>query len=903
MRWFSVFLLTVFPALAQEGADTASPVAGIVIGPNGAPESGVQVDLRRVLSPWPDFNTRKIGGTLTGEDGRFVFREPRGPDLRIVAKKAGFAKTEVEASPIDPEVTVRLQRGFAVEGIVELPGGGRGVSDCFVILEPGPFATHRASTTRTDSAGRFSFRDVPAAGARLVARHPDFRPASIPSVEVGATKVHLLRFRESSLVLRGQVVSAGVDGEPIKEARVWALPLTSNGELLVPFAAETDERGRFVLDGLGLGNMLIQVRHPKYSTKVRPVSISGENPELSFELVPRSTVRGRLTAGQAVEGVRIELVQKGEPTLRTRVGADGEFVFEGDMSAGGAELVLPDGEFCFAQSASRWVGVQVEEDGETELEEALVAPSAVRGTVLDETGAPVAGVRVFWLSPTSGSLGIPLVGVTDDRGVYEVRGLPRGFVAGFGVTSFVYRRAGYAVVEKSFSGAQPGETVELDPVTLQPPGSIEGKVTRGGRGISGAVVYTGNPLRSTQRVVTAVDGSYVLRDLPAGRYRVKASHATMPLVVSDRAIEVRAGDRAGPVELKLPPGRTLSGVIVTPDGAPIANALIVVHGLRGVAFYSGADGQFNLEAPKGDVELDVFASEELSVFKKVTVPGNQDRIEIEMPMVPWGTVEARVLGLPGRLPMSGGVLRVQSLDGETSDPVRDRQRNITSRWVELNNGDLRVLRFPAGRSRLVLQCPGYAPWVQDVSVSRDSTQVLGEQLLEPGAHVRGVVRSTDGEPLEGARVLLGHELDLGQPVLARATVTDRDGAFTIHGVSAHSGDLIVRAEGFATLVHQIRVPGDLLRDDPLPLVLRPGSTISVCVSQQGSQRDMHIVVLRRSGGIVDGKRTEENGCAVFEHRSIGSYEVEVLGFDTPPRKVEITEDLKTYDVVIEAARR
>ena len=905
MKSLGVVALAVGACVAsvwsQEAPTPAeSLVAGIVLGPEGEPLPGVLVALRRVVSPWPDLRTVAIKTTLSGVDGAFRFGTRRGPDLRIIAEKSGFATTEVDASPLDPQLIVRMQQGFEVDGRVEL-SPGRGVPDCTVVLEPAPFSPYRAISTRTDSTGRFSFRDVPAAGARLVARHPAFRPVTEPAVEVGGGTVHFLRLREKALSLRGLVVNQ--DGEPVKDAIVRALPLTNQSELLLPVLANTDGQGRFVLDGLGPGNMLVEVRSAEYSTKVRPVGVSGENPEVAFELVPRSRVRGRLVGEDVPVGTRLELAQRGEPTLRTTVQPGGVFSFDGSLSAGSAELSLPDGEFCFRESASRWVAVHLEEDGQTELNQPLEPASLVRGVVRDFNGDPLAGVRVLWLSATAGLLeNLSLVAVSDAQGRYEVRGLPRGIsVGGFGVNWFVYQRPGYGVVEQGFSGARPGEVAELEPVKLLLPGTIHGSVTRGGEGVAGAVVYIGTPSRSTHRVVTGFDGVFVLRDLPEGRYRVKASHATMPLVLSDSSTEVRAGEEAGPVELKLPPGRTLSGVVRAPgpDAAPIGGARIEVLGMRGVAFSSGADGEFNLEVPDRDVELRVFANDELTVHTTVSVPATEDRVEVELPMVPCGTVEAKILGLPGRLPQPGGILRIESLDGDVADETRDRQRNVPSRWVSMNTGELRLLRFPAGRSRITLQCPGYAPLVREIELQPRQTVDLGDQHLEPGARVLGVVRDPDGQPLEAARVHLGKELDLVSPrLVASAVLTDEDGAFTIHGISAYSGDLVVSADGYATKTYALRVPEDLLRDDPVPIALNEGSMISVCVDQDSSPSELNIVLLKRSGRMVDWSRTDEDGCAVFENRSPGLYEIDVLGVDSATQEVVVGEESRKYEVVV-----
>jgi hypothetical protein len=885
---------------AGESAASTS-VSGIVLGPEGKPESGVRVSLNRVLLPWPDSRVERLPETvMTGPDGRFTFSTRRGLDLSVVAEKSGMAREEVEAAPLDPFLTVRMRHGFTVEGFVEGPPDRR-IADCAVILEPVAFSAHRAVSTRTDRLGRFVFHDVPAGGARLTARHPDFRPATIPTVEVGTAKVYALRFtNERAFVLRSRVTTAGAKPQPIKEALVRALPSTWNAGLYLPVDAKTDASGTCVLGGLGPGNLRIEVRHPDYSTKVRQVAVSGENPELTFELAPRATVRGRVTGAKVRPGTVLELTQPGEPRTRTEIAADGTFSFGRRVSAGSADLALLDADICFLDSGSRWLTVQIDDDGATDLDLSVAPSPVVRGVVRDQDAQPLAGVRVSWQRVTDGPVApLSLVAVTGADGRYEVNGLPRPLGLGpIGGTRFVFRLPGHAVGELEFASGAPGDDpVDLEPVTLVPPGTISGRVTRNGRGIAGAVVFAGDLRRGVQRDVSGPDGRFTLRDLAPGRYRVRASYATMPLVTTDDPIEVEGGGAVEGVELALPSGRTISGRVEAPDGAPIANALIIARGQRGTAFYAEADGTFALEVPSGDAELQVFASGDLHVQRTVRVGRDEEHVRIQLPMVPWGTVIAKVLTLPGRKPVAGGIVRIRALDGATGDETTDRQRNIASRWVETNGGELQ-LRFPAGKSELVFHAPGHAPARREIELAAGGTVDLQAILLEPGAEVRGLVTDESGKPIQSARVYLGHELDLASSAVTAAAVFASDGRFRIRGVGPLSSSVVVAAEGYATVERDLAIPDDLLRPDGLTIALSRGSTIAVTVDDAARNRDLSLVLLKKSGRIIDFERTDESGRAVFEHRGPGTYDLEVLGEASMVRRVAVTGEQDTHEVVI-----
>ena len=86
------------------------------------------------------------------------------------------------------------------------------------------------------------------------------------------------------------------------------------------------------------------------------------------------------------------------------------------------------------------------------------------------------------------------------------------------------------------------------------------------------------------------------------------------------------------------------------------------------------------------------------------------------------------------------------------------------------------------------------------------------------------------------------------------------------------------------------------------MVLNEGSTISVFVDRDIAPSELNIVLLKRAGRIVSYSRTDEDGCAEFVHRSPGVYEIDVLGVDAPPRRVEVGEEAKTHEVVIKTGR-
>ena len=717
--------------------------------------------------------------------------------------------------------------------------------------------------------------------------------------------MHRLRFpSEYRLVLRGAVTDAG--GEPVSGATVRALPSSWNSRLFLPVEATTGADGDFVLYGLGPGNLKVEVQHARYSTRVRTLSLREETPAQNFELGRRAVLGGRLTGFAVPSGTRLEVHQPGELRSIATVDEAGHFQFEGELSAGSAELTLLDPSLCFVESGSRWLKAQVEEGGATELELEVAQAAVVRGVVRDAAGDPLPDVRVLLEEQKEGPLApLRLLAVTDAQGAYEVQGLPRVF--GFGLlskTRFVFRRHGFAVGELSLVGASVGDALELSPVVMVRPGSISGRVTRNGRGVAGAVAFTGYGRTAVHREVTDRDGSFVLRELRPGKYRVKVRYGTMPLSLADEVVEVTAGQDAGPVEVQLPAGRTITGRVIAPDGAAIEDALVVVRGQRGDAFYSGADGEFTLDTPREEVELQVFEDVEFRVQETVVVPLSQDDVTIELPMVPVGTVRARLVGLPGRRPLPGCVMRLEPLGSSAEELEHDHQRRVRARWVATEGGALDLRRFPAGHTRLVLHCPGYAPLRREVEIGAGEVEDLGTLLFEPGAGVRGVVLDGQGQPVPDALVHLGHELDLAIAPAEVSVFTDAAGNFSLLGVGKHATDVVVSANGFATVTVPLDLPGDLLRTDRLKVTLDAGASIDVRVENERADNELSIVILKKFGQRVDLKRTNRLGRVTFAHLSPGRYEVYVLGEAAAVGKVEVLTGGGPYevDVVTRASR-
>ncbi|HLQ36490.1 MAG TPA: carboxypeptidase regulatory-like domain-containing protein, partial [Planctomycetota bacterium] len=688
-----------------------------------------------------------------------------------------------------------------------------------------------------------------------------------------------------------------------------AYPNVANLGLFEPIFAVTNVDGRFELTGIGRGNLHVEVRHPAFTTASRKLAIGQAPTPINFELVPKSEVSGLLRVPSdvlaAIKTPPILLLRADAGDISScTVAADGKFRFPAPFSAGLATLELLAGPLAFARSAAASIQVRIDEAPKTDLDLEAVAPASLQGRVVDATGRPLADVQVFLTQReqivntlreagtallevdfgklrdqvTRTSVAEPerLIAVSAADGSFRIAGLPAGAVTLHAL------RAGFA--GRRFDADVPalGTAERMDDVVLRRGCRIDGQVVRADRPQTGAVVSAIGDAGNATAVVDA-DGRFVLEDLPAGDYRLRARFSTLPTV---EQMVVASEQAAATVQLKFAPfGRQVSGKVVDPEGQPIANAYVVVGG-RGVPELTDAAGQFTVEVPKGRVELRAFLGDRRA---QSTVPvGEADKsVTITLDPPPTATLRAQVLALPARRRPASVVLKITPLDeGGATTQVRR---------IDLTDEGMRDPWFPAGRARVTIGGEGYAPWSGEVELQPGEVQSLGEVVLEPACTLLGRVVDDGGRPVAGCTVFLGEEGDemLLRPQLRSAA----DGTFKLTGVCMAASNLVAKAPGFATRVLPLQLPRDVLRRDLLPVVLDRGSMIEVTVSG-GLTGDEGFVLLFHNGRQVAATDLDAAGRATFANCAVGDYVVRPFGDDQVRREVHVLATGRSYPVTL-----
>ncbi|MBL8801946.1 MAG: sigma-70 family RNA polymerase sigma factor [Planctomycetes bacterium] len=109
-----------------------------------------------------------------------------------------------------------------------------------------------------------------------------------------------------------------------------------------------------------------------------------------------------------------------------------------------------------------------------------------------------------------------------------------------------------------------------------------------------------------------------------------------------------------------------------------------------------------------------------------------------------------------------------------------------------------------GEQPLCVRAPDLAPWQRTVTIGRETSVRV---VLEPAVSLRGEVLDADGAPVAGARVAVG---PLGE-FMEVATLSARDGSFTLRGLAGGSFRANLRAEGVGSAQAQFyAAPGEQL---------------------------------------------------------------------------------------------
>lgn len=410
-----------------------------------------------------------------------------------------------------------------------------------------------------------------------------------------------------------------------------------------------------------------------------------------------------------------------------RTGADGRF---GPIPVGSGEdeLVVRHPLFASIRDFFRVASGA----GPVWREIVLAAPVFARGRIVDGSGAPLAGVRVFSdarvVDPGPGRT--PLA-TTDREGRFRLP-LLAGETVEVGLLA-----PGYADPARRHEMTA-GEEAEI---------RLWRAVAFGGRILAAdGVGVPGVLLSATHEsggygvgARTGPNGEFRLGPLRAGRQLVQASFGVT--WIAHWEVEVPEGGLATGAVLRLPPSREMTGVVLDEsDDRPLAGATVRLASAPPDRFATrtGPDGRFRLDLP--------IEERYRHAWCRVDAAGHLPRTERlslrplarnEVRLVPAGSVRLRALDGSGR-PIAEALVRFGAGE-EAQDGYTDAE------------GRAEFL-VPAGETRVVV-AGGDAVEERVVSPAGGEEVDLGDlRLVAPRPGVDVVLLDPEGRPLENARV-------------------------------------------------------------------------------------------------------------------------------------------------------
>ncbi len=301
----------------------------------------------------------------------------------------------------------------------------------------------------------------------------------------------------------------------------------------VPLEGRTEADGTFVLGGASATSYRISVQAAGFAPLNQPVDAPSDGVELVLEAA--GAIKGLVVddAGRPVESFDVtaqpaggrELMTRQAPSTRRVAGEGGSFTLE-DVGAGTYAV----------QVAGRDLGRQVVSDVKvaagavTDIGRIrLAAGAAVRGTVIDASGAPIAAATVEARGSDRSTM-VPSdfqSTSTDGAGSFHLRGLPTGTMI------VIARHPDFAEGRSAPVEIEPARTADTS-VVLHRGGRIEGVVRRRGGGAPPDAAIMVSSMASPgsfsmpPTVVPRADGSFAIDHVTPGRVAVSLTARGTP---------------------------------------------------------------------------------------------------------------------------------------------------------------------------------------------------------------------------------------------------------------------------------------------------------------------------------------------------------------------------------------
>jgi RNA polymerase sigma factor (sigma-70 family) len=247
-----------------------------------------------------------------------------------------------------------------------------------------------------------------------------------------------------------------------------------------------------------------------------------------------------------------------------------------------------------------------------------------------------------------------------------------------------------------------------------------------------------------------------------------------------KRVTVVAGETAE-IELKLPAGLTVEGVVVDAAKVPVAGALVEMERmaftdtLPEVVAISGADGRFSVRACPDACLLGARAFGHVASRVKFVFGKDGNTATVELVLGRDGGALGGVVVDAAGAPVERAVVIVG--DGAVSGiPGSDDIAPFGAVTRSDGEGRFLALGVAAGEQPVQVRAPGFAPWTGTCTIAAGATAVQRVELTRGGV-VRGTVRDAAGN---GAQATI--EVGAWKELAHQRVRSGADGAFELAGL-------------------------------------------------------------------------------------------------------------------------
>jgi RNA polymerase sigma factor (sigma-70 family) len=655
----------------------------------------------------------------------------------------------------------------------------------------------QAASTRTLNDGTYLIGDLPPGQYRLFAWSGAWttRPAEGDRETVEVRKGELTEGVDLTLVpgavLKGQVIERSTKS-PIPGATVESFFQT----------VVTDAEGRFTIEGLHAGSVLLVARAKGFAREMEQVDLSlGEENSTTINMVPGGAIEGMVTdsAGKPVPAA--DVMADWGPTASVKTDRAGRYVVEGITLASKDIKVTAskDGVSAVKAVVPGFPHGESRVTLDLQLEKGIV----LKGLVVDAGDQPVSDAMILF-GDQSGEGGAHGMVYTGDDGRFTIKG------ASEKTLSLTAQKSGFAPSMISLSNLSPEAREDLR-IVLRPGHFLAGTVTDAkGSPVVGAQIYAYFPSAS-HSVRSDAGGRFRLTDLAPA---VSSLWITKEGFAEGSIQDVKT-DREDLSIILEEAGQIVGVAVDKADFSPVhpIRVQLVMEGEQGMRYtsawknFDAADGGFKLtdRIKAGQVCKVVVASEdygEAEVDGVTAWPLSESRGPIRVELQKGGTLNGRVIDAATGAGIAGAKVRFLAAKAGGAGEMERRlwpeggtARGAGVRISETDGqGKFQIQGILAGGGALFLEKQGYARRLI-APIGTDFDNQVFE--LTPAAILTGTVRTEDGKPIAEARV----ECAVKGLVFPEVT-TDTEGRYLIEDLPAGKAEVRMDRRSAASFMQQ-----------------------------------------------------------------------------------------------------